>query len=204
MTDLPPVPPPVTVTVTVPVPIPAFPSQPIQVNKVTDVWDVLTALGGTVGGIGAAGALLIAALVYRKQTDDTRRRQASEISVEVKPPVASYRSLLLPEIPWTAPEIVRHEITVKNNSRNDVFNVILDSKYTSADYDGDLFERFRNGPHDRSTIHLSDSLGSGGELDLVVTDLWIHGVEVSFSDASGRRWKRNHLGQLTEIRSVRF
>lgn len=198
-----PAPPTVTVTVTVPAPPPGLGGQPIRVDNVTDWVDILTLVVGSVSAVGAAGALLIAALVYRRQVDDARRQQASGISLEIEPPPASYRSLLLPEAPWTAPEIVRHEITVKNNSRNDVFDVVVDSKYTASDYGGDLFERFRDGPHDKSRIHLGDSLGAGGELDLVVTDVWIHRVEVSFSDASGRRWKRNNIGQLSEIRPVR-
>ena len=50
-------------------------------------WDILGALGDFFGGIFAGGALLIAAIAYKRQVDDSRRSQASSITMTLDPPV---------------------------------------------------------------------------------------------------------------------
>lgn len=56
---------------------------PIPVDAVDSFWGILGSIGDFVGGVGAAFALVVAALAYRRQVNDSLRRQASEVTVKI-------------------------------------------------------------------------------------------------------------------------
>src|SRR3954451_20574465 len=53
--------------------------QPILVDTVTSAWDIVGTMANALAGLGAVGALLIAALAYRRQVEDARAAQASKV-----------------------------------------------------------------------------------------------------------------------------
>src|SRR4051794_27732522 len=57
--------------------------EPLPVDVVTSTWDYIVGTASIVGSLGAGGALLIAALAYRRQVDDTRRQQAAQVLIRV-------------------------------------------------------------------------------------------------------------------------
>lgn len=61
-----------------PVPVPG----PAQ-YELAEWWDILNAFAQTFGAIGTAGALLIAALSYRRQVNERRRDLASRVTLQV-------------------------------------------------------------------------------------------------------------------------
>ena len=58
------------------------PPLPVDVN--TTWWDYFVDSVGVVSGLATAGALLVAVITIRRQSDDARRKQAARVVVSVK------------------------------------------------------------------------------------------------------------------------
>jgi hypothetical protein len=56
-------------------------TKPLPVDVTTTWWDYVIDVADILAGLGAAGAMLIAALAYRRQVNDARITQASLISL---------------------------------------------------------------------------------------------------------------------------
>jgi len=54
---------------------------PLPVDVVTSSWDYIVGTADILAGLGAAGALLIAALAYRRQVDDSLRQQVAKVTL---------------------------------------------------------------------------------------------------------------------------
>lgn len=83
--------------------VPSPPPVTVPVPDPANAWDILNAIAQSVGALGTTGALIVAAVAYRRQVQDHRRAQASRMTVSF---VDS-----------------RNEVIVRNNSDLPVYNV---------------------------------------------------------------------------------
>ena len=56
---------------------------PLPVDVTSTWWDYVVDVADILAGLGAAGALLIAALAYRRQVDEAVRRQAAAVVLQI-------------------------------------------------------------------------------------------------------------------------
>jgi hypothetical protein len=91
--------------------------QTLPVDLVQSAWDYVVDIADITAGVGAAGALFVAAMVYRRQVEDVRQAQASMVTVTVTSKKASgldprdgiiyvvinnYSSLPIYQVKWSA------------------------------------------------------------------------------------------------------
>lgn len=186
----PPVPPTVTVTVppapvTVTVPMPVFPPQPIQVDKVNDWVDFVTLGVGLFTAIVTAGALVVAALVYWRDREDKRKKQAVSTVISYNPP---YNEDPRPGF--------GRSVVVENKSDWEIIEVQV----------GVIL--WKGPTHNRHKLllraevlypHAKKAWTCGEREDEQV----VHAGLV-FRDANGRRWLRTYEGTLRELKKGEF
>jgi hypothetical protein len=150
-------------------------ANPLPVDVTSTWWDYVVDVADVLAGLGTMGALVVAAMVYRRQEHDKRIIQASRIIV----------SATIDEAQSTA------MITVRNRSDLPVYGVSF--------YQNDWTLVILCGPEKQASGELSE-LGPGDEHTerLSCDD---YNPKVLFRDAAGRHWQRRPNGQLKESKS---
>jgi hypothetical protein len=154
----------------------------------------LTVSGACVAAIGSCGALLVAALVYRRQQADRHREHAAQISVW-RAWIGTKATSLSGKRPAVVPTSAGARL--RNSSKEPVYAVIvfftdeLGNSLTATrpidvlppEYTADI-----TSPEIVEALRVAGLAGSDA-----------YAVGVSFLDRAGVRWSRDYRGQLTEM-----
>lgn len=141
------------------------------------------AVATAIGAIVTAGALLIAALTYRKQVEDRHKAQAVGVTVgsrTVKQPAVKARVTINDYFP----DREKHFYFVRNDSQLPIYAV--DLVVGEAD---DLKTSMR-------------AVLAPGDEEAIEVSLAIFTAFAQFTDSSGVAWKRDSSGRLTEIKAT--
>lgn len=137
------------------------------------------AVATAIGAVVTAGALLIAALSYRKQVEDKHKAQAVSVTVgsrtEVTPAVSARKT-----INGYFPDIEKHFYFVRNDSQLPIYRVQLVVGHSNPQ--GKYWEVLAPGVEDTLELPFAPLLAF-----------------VRFTDSSGVAWQRESGGRLTEI-----
>src|SRR5689334_20783177 len=112
--------------------------EPLPVDVVRDWWDYLVGGVGIVSGIATAAAFLIAALTYKRQVDDARRIQASQVKLSLDPPIVRpymRRDTPPPEQAYRTQPSVNPVIEIRNDGNYPVQRVELVAKFSDGSSD---------------------------------------------------------------------
>lgn len=151
-----------------------------------DWWDIVNAIAQSVGAIGTTGALLVAALVYRRQAADQHRAQASRVRLRATPKSAAEWKLEMTndsDQPVQAAALVQFVRVEAERSRRTAW---LSREVT-------LTVEHR--------IDFGRTLWPGETVATVAKRLDEIPV-LFFTDAAGHRWVRDVRGHLREIEHV--
>lgn len=151
-------------------------------------WNVLGSVGDTIAGIAGLGAFTVAVVVYRRQVNDNRCSQASQVIVSTFP-----GATLAGAKPGKPISLIR--VRVDNLSRLPIFNVEL--RTFAASYKED--QQLRAHPIGMDKINAD----AGKSVEIVHGDEWDQYAAAVFDDASGNSWIRFSDGRLKPVRRRR-
>jgi hypothetical protein len=152
--------------------------EPLPVDVVSSWWDYLVDAASLVAGLGTLGALIVAVVVFRRQVEDSRSAQASQVVVSVSTDVEDHTGTS------AVPKLV-----VENKSNLPIFKLTI---YVSLP---------RKRPHvvkrvgrlagrDVYWMHINQPVNAE-DVD----------ADVIFDDAAGHGWARSSNGALVRQRS---